>query len=142
MTMVAEKASQSVVDLCKAVKGKSTPIEDLAAVLQKPEVLGEALSLGLVEIGRQHYTLCMLAPPTQKMTRDEKGKQVPLRDEAGHFVMDKVYEVRLDGDWSWLKSNTVNRQSIAEIITEKPEHKDVPPLHVKITNAGLAACRQ
>jgi hypothetical protein len=141
MTMVAEKASPLVVELCKKLKSKALPIEDLAAALREPDVLGEALATGLIEVGRQNYTLCVVGQAVQRMTKDERGKPMPVIDEAGHYVMDKKYEVRLDGDWCWLKSTHDGRKSIAEIMSEET-HEDAPPLHARLTNAGLAACRQ
>ena len=133
------KPSPEETALCRFLEDKE--FAELAKVdmhLKKPSVLAGAFQRGLIEFGRRNYSM------TIQEAKPAKGKDgKPVLDEMKRQVCDKTYnEPHVDNDWSWLTlENARGRKPLKTILDEEDKlPKDVPPLCVRLTTAGLAAC--
>lgn len=140
MTMIAEKYSAKVVNLCKALRKGPAAIDSLPTDLASDEVLGAAFVDGLVEVGRQAYTLVPINSgdgSSGKIKRDRAGK-IEV-DEYKRPILEKQYTVSVENEWSWMDRSQRHRAPLADVLEEKTQ-SGVPALHARLTSAGLAAC--
>jgi hypothetical protein len=133
MTAVLEKHPQKVINLCKALRKGPVPVSKLSSELTDYDVLGYAFASGLIQVGRQMYSLVIVGEP--KIVKDKNNK--PVLDENRRPVLDKQYAAKPDNEWSWMKHTDFSRKPLNEVLEEElPEGVE---MHVRITNEGLAA---
>ncbi len=133
----------NVIKLCKALKSKKNlPLSELEKEAGKeacdPSHLADALGLDLIEIGRQNYSR-NIQRDSSKVVKEKDGK-TPKRDENGRMVMEHIWQTNMDNDWSWMtEKNSAGRMTIQDLLDEAELDESLPPIHVRLTNAGIAA---
>jgi hypothetical protein len=131
-TAVAEKHPQKVINLCRALKKGPVPFKKLSEELREPEVVSYAFATGLIQVGRQMYSLVLAGTP-EVVKKDNK----PVLDENKRPIMERKYIAKPDNEWSWVGTDSRCCKPVAEIMEE--ELPDGVELHAKLTSAGMAA---